>query len=349
MTKFNILTWNIENTGKSKQVTKPTAAARISYFAQVVKLTKANVVVFQEAVGGQSLIATIAADIVQAFNTESEPDNHFPEGVWTSSNTLQASFGGNRPENAWFFWNQSEVQPVLLNDSSNLPDLLGGSAFNSFPESSGVVNPKGRRAFFLAFYALGSQSQSCALVTTYHAPFANNLTPQTKGLACLAAMLNPTNPYSIFNVYGLFTYFDNFVFMLCGDYNIDIESAQGQSLYYRYLTYETNTIPAVVAKTTLKTVYKVNNTDQFNPEDYLSNGYDNIFYSNLQRVGLTQAEVVDLISATTQDPLKLIAQGLLSQVERSGNNNIENTYDSFKFYRENISDHLPVFASFEVG
>jgi hypothetical protein len=351
MTKFNILTWNIENTGKSKQVIKPTAAARISYFAQVVKLTKANVVVFQEAVGGQSLIASIAADIVEAFNTESEPDNLFPKAVWTSSNTLRASFGGKRKrsENAWFFWNQSEVQPVLLNNSSNLPDLLGGSAFNNFPESSGVVNSYGRKAFFLAFYALGSQSQSCALVTTYHAPFTVDLDPQTKGLACLAAMLDPTNPDSIFQVYQLTTYFDNIVFMLCGDYNIDITSQQGRDLYENLLMSNTNTRPAVDAKTTLKTVESVNQTIYPNTEDYLANGYDNIFYSVDIENQLTQAWVVDLISVTTQDPLKLIAQGLLSELGRSGNNNIDNTNDSFKFYRKNISDHLPVFASFEVG
>lgn len=320
-----------------------------------MKLTKANVVVFQEAVGDQFLIASIAADIVTALNTESEPDNLSPEAVWTSSNTLRASDGGKRKrtENAWFFWNQSEVQPVFYNDSSNLPDLLGGSACNNFPESSGVVNQYGRKAFFLAFYALGSQSQSqsqsCALVTTYHAPFTVNLDPQTKGLACLAAMLDPTNPDSIFQFYQLTTYFDNIVFMLCGDYNIDITSQQGRDLYDNLLMSNTNTRPAVDAKTTLKTVESVNQTIYPNTEDYLANGYDNIFYSNLPRVGLIQAGVVDLISFTTQDPLKLIAQCLLSKLGVSGKNNIDNTNDSFKFYRKNISDHLPVFASFEVG
>jgi hypothetical protein len=345
MTLFKVLTWNLENTGRSKQVVSETGAARASYIAEVVNSTKANIVVFQEAVGEQNLVATIAYDLLYAIRKATRSD------TWTSSNTLPAAPGSPRlREKVWFFWNESEVVPVTLSDHPL--EILGGNAANDFPATSGKLSKDGRRAFFIVFKIKGLDSNSCALVTTYHAPFGTNtnLNPQIEGLNSLATMLNPEDDVSIFNVYGLYQYAENYIFMLCGDYNIDI--CTRPQVYNEHLTSKTNTSPAVMSKTTLKAAPKrKRDDDPQDVQDYLSSGYDNIFYSRSQNVQATDANVVDLLLETQRnETLKAIAEGILSTGTkgRTCNPNIQNTDESFQFYRWYISDHLPVFATFNV-
>jgi hypothetical protein len=269
MTVFTVLTWNIENTGESKQETNDTADARLNYFAEVVvNVAFANVAVFQEAVGNPIFSASIAADFVKACNRMAS--NNMTTPNWDSTNIQRQNPTGRRVESFWIFWDAAQVTPAT--DSQG---LLGGSAFNNFPATSGALTTDGRRAFFLVFQVADSQNR--ALITSYHAPFSSkNLVPQTAGLQALAAMLDPDNTEGIFRMYDLGNP-ANYTLLLCGDYNINIVNKL--QIYEDELLNPTMTEPAVLTATSLKTIEAVQGMIFPNPADYLANGYDNIFSS----------------------------------------------------------------------
>jgi hypothetical protein len=330
---FNILTWNLLNLGYGDYSPGRNAnnQSLINYIARVADACDANLIVFQEVINSASV--QVAFSIREALEAQTNADWSYPPPIRSAPET-PTKIATNE---CYLFFIKSARD---LSTPSGQWDW--GLAPEPFPSNTGRSTgvSQGRRA---AYFTFPDDQNRQIFVTNYHAP--SKSVGAVAGLSALASMVNSRIPAPHATI-------------MCGDYNVNICTADGLNDYQTRLMNPTGAREATRDRTSLRTINTavyLSPTEKQDSQNYLSSGYDNIFCThNLITAG--SGLVGDLIRLNTTVDLRgwantFVTRDALGQIAFSNSQyvnipiDIADKFQSYVLTRYGISDHLPVFLN----
>jgi len=350
MPNYNVLTWNIWQTGYKDYGAPSTTYPRLvnvynflNYTAGVIVASGANVVVLQEIYNQAGEVVLFS--LCEALRAMTGRDD------WFYLPPITAATGGNS-ECYGFLWRAGygfapvvdAAKPQPLAGSLCTTNALSGLASNDFPTNTGVYARATARRASYAVFSDNNGASGNVFITNYHAP--SQLPGALEGLDAVAAI--PELQGYNGNAYA--------AVILCGDYNVNMFANGAQAEYQARLTTPTGTVPSVMAYTSLCTNNATIAAQQpAASATYMSSAYDNIFVSNAVCPGNT-GRVLPLLDENMATLLPLSCAYILQsngrptfQYADNITMPIDTTYKSFILTRYAISDHLPVNVSINVN
>lgn len=342
MARMRFLHWNIENLG-SEKFAAANGAHLLGYIAQVAAESKANMISIIEvnASGAANLTSKLVPLLKWAYNDEA---------AWHAivSPTTPNS------EAYYLLWQEDNRFDTVANATVGGPNPIQGFGtldINdiALPFPSRFSGRGGRNPYFAIFKT--SDTDRIFSVIPYHAMFG--LFSYQGALSLGLLRETKTVDDGAGNTLIIRTA------IAAGDFNVDIIDSRDD--YDELLT---NVGPAAVdparfrnedeAKTSLKNALPPIN-DRTNPFAFRKHAYDNIFSRDIEE---DDGKIVALLKETTRTSSY---RGMFYLYARNFNRKFIDDYDEYieslpprnftdawRFVRYQISNHLPVFAAFDV-
>ena len=247
--------------------------------------------------------------------------------------------------NQYLYWNSSAGVGWSIS-GTGLRSCNANGAELGYQDPNTLFN--GRTPMLNQMFTGSIAAPSYFSVIEYHAPFGASIGPRviaSNNLSNLAGLsgVSPGVPTNMQNAP---------LAIICGDFNVDYDldpyhgirfpipgNANNSTRTYGYFVANGFQL-AIREKSSLKTVRGAN-PSWIDPVDYRASAYDNIVIRPNAAAAITASGVLDMINLLSQ-PAN--ANALLGW-KFIGPNPV---YESFVFYRQKISDHLPAIARISI-
>jgi endonuclease/exonuclease/phosphatase family metal-dependent hydrolase len=317
-TSIRILSWNIQILGETKisRLLCPNVLASVIYGGE------ADVVAIQEPV--YNYASQVADELIAALATLNQED-------WTGT-WVQALPGGRDRDGYLFLWRSGKYKQQEIGGAK-----VAGTFKGNFPTNES--NRNGRRVGYVGLtLADGSHP---FIVAAYHAPVQDGAfsAPAT----ALVAIKDQAAQLTTYTDGGAKAYEARF---LCADFNLDINEAGVKAEWYQPAMDATTTTNVTAAKTILLPAKQIPNPPPADSAAYLNKNLDNILAG--PAASITANEVVNTIDTVSEKTVSNIIESFHVTNELPTWWNPKSVYTRYDFVLRYMSDHLPVFATFQL-